>query len=92
MSSINFYLKPPNRKNESLIMMSYLFRGEKFRYCTKLKITPAQWRNQRVKANFPGYSEINGILDDIENRIKSIEREALFTRKHLSLELKPSPF
>src|SRR6188768_3072792 len=87
MSSINFYLKSATKKNESLIMMTYLFKGQKFRYCTKLKIPQSSWRNQRVKHNITGYAEINGILDDLCNRLKEIEREAIFTKEELSLEL-----
>ena len=87
MSSINFYLKPATKKNESSIMMTYLFKGQKFRYCTKLKIPPSAWRNQRVKANITGYAEINSILDELRNHLKEIEREAIFTKNELTIEL-----
>jgi len=87
MSSINFYLKSATKKNESLIMMTYLFKGQKFRYCTKLKILPSSWKNQRVKPNITGWAEINGILDDLSNRVKEIEREAIFNKEELTLDM-----
>ena len=86
MSTINFYLKQATKKDESTIMMTYLFKGQKFRYSTELKISPSSWRNQRVKPNINGYAEINSILDDLENTLKSIEREAIFSKKDLTLE------
>ena len=86
MSSINFYLKSATKRDEALIMMTYLFKGQKFRYSTELKISPSSWRNQRVKPNISGYAEINSILDDLENTLKSIEREAIFSKKDLTLE------
>ena len=92
MSSINFYLKPATKKNESSIMMTYLFKGHKFRYCTKLKISPSNWRNQRVKPNINGYAEINGLLDQLANCLKEIEREALFNKQELTLELVKNKF
>ncbi len=86
MGTINFYLKAADKKGESPILLTYQNRGEKFRYYTKLKATPGSWKNQRVKSNYIGYSEINGILDDIENTLKAIEREALFNKKEYTVE------
>src|SRR5688572_18900930 len=86
MSTINFYLKEATKKNESTVMMTYLFKGQKFRYSTELKVSPSSWRNQRVKPNNTGYAEINGILDYLANTIKEIEREALFKKQDLTLD------
>lgn len=86
MSTINFYLNQVTKRNESTIMMTYLFKGQKFRYSTELKISPSSWRNQRVKPNTSGYAEINGILDHLSNSLKEIEREALFNKQELTLD------
>ena len=86
MSTINFYLKAATKKDESTIMMTYLFKGQKFRYSTELKVSPSSWRNQRVKANISGWAEINGILDHLSNSLKEIEREALFNKQELTLD------
>ena len=41
----------------------------------------SKFDGQRVKTNYTGYSEINSILDDIENTLKEIEREGAFNKK-----------
>lgn len=87
MSTINFYLKRADKKGNASVMLTYQHKGEKFRYYTRLKVNPTSWKNQRVKNNYSGFSEINGILDDIENSLKSIEREALFNKKEYSVEV-----
>jgi site-specific recombinase XerD len=92
MSTINFYLNKATKKDESTIMMTYLFKGQKFRYSTELKISPSSWKNQRVKPNISGYAEINGILDQFANSLKEIEREALFNKQELTLDLVKNKF
>jgi site-specific recombinase XerD len=87
MSTINFYLKKADKKGESPVLLSYLNRGDKFRYSTKLKVRPEVWKNQRVKTNYTGYSEINSILDDLENILRQIEREALFNKKEYTIDI-----
>jgi site-specific recombinase XerD len=86
MSTINFYLKKATLRDESTIMMTYLFRSQKFRYSTELKVSPSGWKNQRVRPNISGCAEINGILDQLTNHLKEIEREALFNKQELTLE------
>jgi len=61
-------------------------KGEKFRYWTKLKVKKEEWLRQRVKKNYMDAGEKNAILDDLENVIKEIEREALFNKKEFSIE------
>ena len=86
MSSVNFYLFRPDRKNECPIMLVYQMKGEKFRYWTKLKVKKEEWLRQRVKKNYMDAGEKNAILDDLENVIKEIEMEALFNKKEFSIE------
>lgn len=86
MGTINFYLKSEDKKGECPIYLTYQKRGEKFRYFTKLKIPSNSWNGSRVKMNYTGYSEMNSILDDIENSLKEIEREAVFNKKEYSIE------
>ena len=92
MSTINFYLKKPDKKGLCSIMLTYQDRGQKYRYFTKLKIKAVCWKNQRVKNNYTGYSEINGLLDELENNLKEIEREALFLKKEYSIEIIKNKF
>ena len=86
MGTINFYLKAADKKGDCPIILTYQKRGEKFRYYTKLKVIKASWEGQRIKPNYIGFSEVNAILDDIENTLKAIEREAVFNKKEYSIE------
>jgi len=86
MGGINFSLKKADKKGECPIYLTYQISGQRFRYFTKLKISENGWKGQRAKLNYTGYSEINGILDDIENTLKEIEREGIFNKKEYSLE------
>ena len=86
MAGINFSLKAADKKGECPVYLTYQKNGQKFRYFTKVKVTVNSWNKQRVKPNYIGYSEINSILDDIENTLKEIEREAIFNKKEYSLE------
>ena len=88
MATINFYLRPASKKGVCPIILIYQDRGQHFKYYTRLKVLKTSWNDltQRVKPNYTGFSEINSILDDIENCIKSIEREALFQKKQYTVE------
>ena len=89
MATINFYLREKDKNGDARIMMTYQNRGQKFRYSTQLKINENAWneKEQRVRTNYVGFSEFNSILDDVENSIKSIVREALFHKKDYSVEV-----
>ena len=89
MSTINFYLKQPDRKEACPIMLVYQNKGGKFSYYTKQKIAEKSWNTekQRVKINYTGASQINTILDDLENLLKEIAREAIFQKKEIPLEV-----
>jgi integrase len=87
MATINFYLKKADKKNDCSIMMTYQHRGGKFRYSTRLKVKSSAWKDQRVRNNYIGFSEINSILDEIENSLKAIEREAVFNKQEYSLDV-----
>lgn len=86
MATINFYLKKSNKEGEAPIMLTYQNKGEKFRYYTKLKVQTSSWKGQRVKNNYTGFCEINSLLDDMENTLKSIEREGLFNKTEYSVD------
>lgn len=86
MAGINFSLKSADKKGECPIYLTYQKNGQKFRYFTKVKVPANSWSKQRVKVNYTGYAEINGILDDIENTLKEIERESVFNKKEYSLD------
>src|SRR5688572_4346762 len=91
MSTINYYLKPfritKQGKQESLVILNYLSRGKKFRLSTKIKVDPKYWKNQRLKVQCIGATEINALLDNYENLLREIEREALFLKKEYTIEI-----
>jgi hypothetical protein len=88
MSAINFYLDKPDRKKEHPIMMVYRSQGKRFRYYTKLKIKSDAWNSEKqvAKKTFPSFTEYNSLLDSLKETLRQIEREALFTKKHLTIE------
>jgi site-specific recombinase XerD len=88
MSSINFYLRSENKKGECSIVLFYQDRGERFKHYTRLKVSKNGWNEvtQKVKPNYTGFSEVNSLLEDIKNCIKSIEREALFNKKKYTVD------
>ena len=66
MSSINFYLDKPDRKNYYSIFLFYNLNGQRLKYFTKEKILEKSWNTDKqcVKKNHVG-EEINTILDDL---------------------------
>lgn len=86
MAGINFYIKNADKKGLCPIYLTFQQKGQKFRYFTKLKTPASGWNGRRIKLNYTGYAEMNGILDDLENNLREIEREAIFTKKEYTLE------
>jgi integrase len=80
MSSINFYLDKPNRKNECPIFLVYQSRGKKFKYFTKEKISSNAWEDekQKVKKNYAVSDSINSQLQNLSDILKKIERDARY--------------
>lgn len=68
-------------------MLTYLRKGEKFRFSTGLKIKDKGWRGNRAKPQYPGSVEINSLLDSYEETIKEIEREAIFLKRDYSINV-----
>src|SRR5687768_13463732 len=87
MPTINFYTDKPDRKGKCPIMMTYQDNGKKFRYYTKQKIEADYWKGQRVKKQCASGAEVNGILQDLENIINGILREAVFSKQTYSVEV-----
>jgi site-specific recombinase XerD len=88
MSTINFYLDKPDRKKQCPILLSYITRGKRFRYYTKLKVEEGFWDDQKqeVKKSKVGHEEMNSLLDGLKETIKQIEREYLFKKEILTIE------
>jgi site-specific recombinase XerD len=88
MATINFYLDKPNRKNQRPILLTYLLNGEKIRFSTKLKTTDKDWnsKDQKIKRNGEGESEINYALDEFKRIIVRAELDAKFDPLKLTLD------
>ena len=88
MSTINFYIDKPDRKENCPIQLVYRKDGFRFRYYTKLKINQSHWDNgkQMVKKTFTTHQEYNSLLESFKETLRQIEREALFNKKHLTID------
>jgi integrase len=79
MAKVNFKLKEPNSKTDTLIYAILYFDYDRVKYSTSEKIHPKFWNkeSQRVKEtkSFPTYPEFNSRLDDIDNKILNSYRK-----------------
>lgn len=82
MAKVNFYLKNPTAKTETLIYLFFSYNGGRLKYSTGDNVNPKFWNSdeQRVKKS-SGSGEINNVLDTIEESIKKIYRDAI-TNQH----------
>ncbi|MCC6754188.1 MAG: site-specific integrase [Saprospiraceae bacterium] len=88
MAKVNFYLKNPTSKEDTLIYLYFSYDNKRFKYSTSENVSPRYWNEavQRVKKSFIGSSEINSQLDRIEGGIKKVYRDAKTLGKNLSKE------
>jgi len=77
MATLTFYLKPVNKKNQYPIMLCYQDRGTKFRFSTKLFAGRQGLQNNRIKAVSLSDYETNERLNEFEEIIRDIEKEAV---------------
>lgn len=86
MAQVNFYLKNPNEKEDTLIYLFFSYNGQRFKYSVSEKILPKFWntQEQRVKKSFSGSLEINNHLDRIEGEIKKIYRNGIISGKAIN--------
>lgn len=89
MANVNFYLKTPNEKGNSLIYLFFSFDGKRLKYSTGEVIKSNFWNpdNQRVKKSYTGSMELNEYLDKIENDIKKIYRTLKTDNLNITSEL-----
>jgi integrase len=81
MPKVNFFLKEPTAKDETLIYLFFSFNNQRLKYSTGEKIKPDFWNEeqQRVKATkkFPEYGEFNSRLNAIETNVNNAYRKIL---------------
>ena len=83
-----FNLKEPKAKEPTLIIMVVRFNNQRLSYSTGEQINPEDWdfKNQRVKSSkkIVGCSDINHVLDKLENKAKELFRSYKADGKFIS--------
>ncbi|MCK5857114.1 MAG: tyrosine-type recombinase/integrase [Bacteroidales bacterium] len=84
MNRSNFYLKDANAKNNTSIVLSFNYGGNRLRIATNKSINPDLWIKQKQRAKTNGYPEnadLNEVLDEISAAFNSVYNE--FVRNNL---------
>ena len=81
MPEVNFFLKQPKSKEESLIYLFLSYNNTRLKYSTGEKIKPVYWdsENQKVKGTkkYPEYPEFNSRLKALETKAFDAYRKVL---------------
>ena len=81
MPEVNFFLKKPKSKEETLIYLFLSYNNQRLKYSTGEKIKPVYWdsENQKVKGTkkFPEYPEFNSRLKALETKAFDAYRKVL---------------
>ncbi|MGA2405276.1 MAG: site-specific integrase [Bacteroidales bacterium] len=81
MPEVNFFLKKPKSKEETLIYLFLSYNNTRLKYSTGEKINPVFWdsENQKVKGTkkFPEYPEFNTRLKALETKAFDAYRKVL---------------
>jgi site-specific recombinase XerD len=81
MPEVNFFLKQPKSKEESLIYLFLSYNNQRLKYSTGEKIKPVYWdsENQKVKGTkkFPEFPEFNSRLKALETKAFDAYRKVL---------------
>ncbi|RLJ30836.1 site-specific recombinase XerD [Chryseobacterium sp. 7] len=85
--NVNFYLKEPKSKDETLIHFSIIINGSRVKRSTGVKVKPNQWSGTKVKPLAPNSENKNLKLENIQHIINEIERDYLRDRKDLTIDL-----
>ena len=81
MPEVNFFLKKPKSKEETLIYLFLSYNNTRLKYSSGEKIKPVFWdsENQKVKGTkkFPEYPEFNSRLKALETKAFDAYRKVL---------------
>src|SRR4030043_623117 len=81
MAEVNFFLKKPKIKSETLIYLFLSYNNKRLKYSTGEKVNPDYWNfeNQRAKETkkFPEYPEFNARLKSLESKANTAYRKIL---------------
>jgi len=81
MPNATFILKEPSSNEPTLIYLLYRFNGQKLKFSTGQKIHPKFWNEEKQRAKetrqFPGYTEFNGLLNNLDHKVNNAYRKLL---------------
>ena len=81
MPKVNFFLKEPTLKDETLVYMFFSYNNKRIKYSTGEKIHTAYWNSsdQRAKETkkFPEYPEFNARLKMLDSQVNTVYRKLL---------------
>jgi integrase len=81
MPKVNFFLKEPKSKSETLVYLFFSYNNKRLKYSTGEKIDPDYWNfeDQRAKETkkFPEYPEFNARLSSIRTKANTAYRKIL---------------
>ncbi|MCH8905173.1 MAG: site-specific integrase [Bacteroidetes bacterium] len=76
MATVNFYLKEPTSKGDTLIYLIFHFKGNRLKFSTGETIRPVNWNSKRhrVKSPVAGSEAFNNYLNKLEEDVNTIYR------------------
>ncbi len=93
MASTNFYLKPPDKKGYSRVVLVYQDLYKKFKFMTGIKVKKDRWGNGKLlKGKITELNEVNSLLQGYKDVINEILREAMFAKKEYSISVVEKKF
>ena len=89
MAEVKFYLitEKVDKAGACPIELTYNYKGKRFRYYTGERVPEKDWdyKKEKVKRSFDGYTQINDLLDSLAEKTKQI------VRRYLSEGVVPEP-
>lgn len=88
MAKVNFYLKDPKSKTQTLIFLFFSYNKKRFKYSTGELIHPKHWNfdDQKVKKSVSGSFEMNNSFERLEEEVKKAYRDAVHFNKPITNE------
>jgi site-specific recombinase XerD len=81
MSKVNFFLKEPKVKGETLVYMFFSYKNKRIKYSTGEKIKTEFWNSEKQRAKetkkFSEYPEFNARLSSIQSKVNNAYRKIL---------------
>ena len=92
MATRKFYLKEPDKKGFSLILLLYQDKGRKFKFSTGLKVNKQLWDNNKIIGKSLEVFDNNKKLEDVYSYLDEIERESLVNNTYYNIDVVENKF